>query len=175
VSVSHSQLLGLGAILSGFILVIADIPLLSSVGAYSYLLVVLLAILAVAVGGLDLVDRRMAHGDWWHPSHTESGYQVLVPGDEFADLRESELKERLRHRVIGSLMDELDCSKADAKAHLEDGTWTDDRLAAAYLGPQRIRMPLRTWLLGKIRRNPIEERAIRHTVIALRELRGGGS
>lgn len=165
------QILGVGAILVGFIFVITDISLLSNIGEYSYLVVVLLAVITVVVGWLDLANRRIIDRDSWQPVDTESGYRVPVPGDELATLRESALKERLRHRVIISLLDEWNCSKAEAEAHVEDGTWTDDKLAAVYLGPERFRMPLRTWLVGKLRGSPIEERAVRHTVIALQELR----
>ncbi|WEL16621.1 putative membrane protein [Halorhabdus sp. SVX81] len=170
-----AQLGGLAAVLVGFALVAVDASPLAILGQYSYVVVLVFGLVVTVLGGLELADRHATTGDRWRPASTESGYRVPVPGDELADLAESELKDRLRRRVVVSLMDARDCSKADVRAQVEDGTWTDDQFAAAYLGNERVQLPITTQLRGLMRRTSTEERARRHVIAALRELRAEGS
>jgi len=170
-----AQLAGLAAVLVGFVLLAVDASPLSVLGGYSYVVVLLFGLGVVGLGWLELADRRATRGEWWRPAPTESGHRVAVPGDEFADLPDSELTDRLRRRVVVSLIEVRNCSAADARAQIEDGTWTDDQLAAASLGSGAVRVPITTQLRGLVSRTSTAERAHRHVIAALRELRTEGT
>jgi len=170
-----AQLGGLAAVLTGFALVVVDVSPLAILGQYSYVVVLLFGLGVTVLGGLELADRHATTGEWWRPAPTESGHRVPVPGDELADLPDAELQDRLRRRVVVSLMAVRNCSEADARAQIEDGTWTDDRLAAAYLGSEAVRLPLTTQLRELVRGTSTEARARRHTISTLRSLRAEGS
>ena len=169
------QIAGLAAVLGGVVVVIANVPLGTSDVAWATLLVEVVAFLGILVGANSFGDRVLSEGDWWRPGDVESGHLVGVPGDEFAELRESDRIERIRQRVIAALIDQHDCSRAVAVGHVDDGTWTDDRLAAHYLRPGSIRVPLGTRLAGRLRGETVEEQALRRTIAALRALRSGSS
>lgn len=171
----RSWLIGLGAVGAGFALAVADPSLPASLNEDGYLLVVALAIVVVIVGSVDLAERTATEADTWQPTDTERGYRVGVPGDELAELRDTELRQRLHDRAVASLMDVRNYSRVDAEHAVESGEWTDDRLAAVYLGSERVRIGPREWLRGMLRGEPTEERAVRRTVRALRRLRGEAS
>lgn len=139
----------------------------------SYDVVVGLAGATVLLGGGILLASGSVEGERWRPTTAERGHRVPVPGDDLADTPRRTVKRRLRRRVVVSLIDALDCSRTEAEEHVAAGTWTDDRIAASYLGREAPRPPPWTRLLGWLRGEPREERARRHAVAALRRLREG--
>jgi len=169
----HLQFLSLLAVFGGFVLILIDVPVPPSVDGVGYPLFLLTALFAVIVGGKSIGDQIITERDRWQPAAPESGYRVHVPGDEFANLSESDLKERLRVRVVLSLTDALDCTETEARTRVEEGTWTDDQIAAAYLGKERLQVPATTSIIGIIRPDSITELAIHRTINAIRELRTG--
>ncbi|WP_232833816.1 hypothetical protein [Saliphagus sp. LR7] len=47
--------------------------------------------------------------------------------------RRRQVRSRLQHTAIRTLVRTADCSAADAKAQIEVGSWTDDRVAAGFV------------------------------------------
>lgn len=165
---------GLVAVGLGFALAVTDVSLASGAGEYLYALVVALSAVGVLAGALSLLARHTSEGDRWRPTPTERGYRVPTPGDELASLRESERKDRLRRRVTASLV-ERGCSPAEAERRLEEGSWTDDAIAAAYLGRGAVRAPFSTRVRAALDGRSIQDRAVERTVAALRDLRAGSA
>jgi hypothetical protein len=50
-------------------------------------------------------------------------------------------QDRLRGTAVQTLMRRKHCSRADARERIDEGTWTDDDVAAAYLGTHRTGVP----------------------------------
>lgn len=165
------QRLGLLCVAGGVALAFVDVSLPSTIADSGSGVVSLLAIGAVVLGTSYASDRRTVDADLWRPADPEPGYRVPVPGDEVtADERGR--RPRLRRRVIVSLVEHGGCSRSEAEARVEAGTWTADRLAAAYVSPDTVRVHPATRLVGFLRREPSEQRAFRRAVAALREVRG---
>ncbi|WP_435362025.1 DUF7269 family protein [Haloarchaeobius sp. DFWS5] len=74
-----------------------------------------------------------------------------------------EVEGAIRTAAIDVLMSSENCSHDEAKAHLDNGTWTDDPRAAAFLGPEAPELPIKMqfydWLSGEA-----YERHVTHTV-----------
>lgn len=105
-------------------------------------LVVLVAVmLARAVGGLDEST----------PPDPEDVYRVPSAGHRFdqfvdgdADLRDhlfgdhhEQVRRRIRDTVLATLMRTGGLSREEARAAVENGTWTDDSVAAAFLSERQ--------------------------------------
>lgn len=173
-TIDRSQLLGLCAIGSGFVLILMDISELSPFSEYSYLVLIIVAVLAIFGGTIALGGYWMPDGDWWQPTPTEGAYRVQKPGETYTELATSPLQSRFRKRVIASLMSERNYSQSVAKDHAASGTWTDDQIAASYVGDGPLHIPLTAKISGMVRRESSEDQAIRHTVAALRTVRSEG-
>ena len=50
-------------------------------------------------------------------------------------------QDRLRETAVQTLMRREHCSRSDAKTRVAEGAWTDDNVAAAYLGTYRTGVP----------------------------------
>lgn len=131
--------------------------------------------LAFLFGSFSLLGYRPDAGDRWHPSAPEPGYRVPTPGDELAALEPAERRERLRRVAVASLVEARGCSRADARRRLAAGTWTDDSIAASYLGDDDVQSPLGARLRAALAGRSAEDRAIERTVAALDDLRTGST
>lgn len=168
--------LGLLAVLVGFVLVGVGDSLPAGIDGAGVVTVGSVAVLllggvATLAGLWTALDRHAQEGSRWRPAATERGYSVAVPGDELADAPGREIEAQVRDRVVASLVAARDCSRDEALEQVENGTWTDDPLAAAYLGRTSIRVPLSTRFVAFLRNEPVEDRALRRTVAALRDRR----
>jgi hypothetical protein len=65
-------------------------------------------------------------------------------------------EDRLRKAAVQTLMRRKHCSRADARERVAEGTWTDDDVAAAYLGTYRTGVP--------------DKEAVRRTAAAIEQL-----
>lgn len=98
--------------------------------------------------------------------------RLADPGSPDADARER-LREDLRRTAVTLLAERADCTRAEAATRVTRGEWTDDPLAAAFLGgPDAATVPLalrvREWLAPE---TPAGRRARRTAdeVVALAE------
>lgn len=94
------------------------------------------------------------------------------PGSEFDRLIDdrSTVRETLRTTAVEILVQQARMDRADARTAVERGTWTDDRVAASFLGTpnQSLAARLRHWLDPERER----ERRIRRCVSAIEHLEG---
>lgn len=140
--------------------------------------VVLVALAAVLFGFGALLDRRFSDAERPSPPVVERSYSVPVPGDDLdpttGDASASVAFRRgLTRRVVAALVERRELSEDAAETAVDDGSWTDDPVAAAYLGDETVRFPLRvrlrSWFGGEDR----TELSARRTVDALERLREG--
>jgi hypothetical protein len=147
------------------------------------------SLVVTAVGGLSAVvgleylrrrrktARRSADVD-----PPEPGYRSTVPGEAAdADLsasgaagaeRRSEIRHRLREVVTEVLVADAGYDPEAARAAVDEGTWTDDRVAAGYLAEPMV-VPPRLQVRNLFRRRSATRVFVRHTLDALREVREG--
>lgn len=94
-----------------------------------------------ALLGVGIVVRQRARVDaHWQPAPTEYGVLVPAPGDDLRSASESEIQERFRQQVVEALL-AAGHTAADAEAAIEQGTWTTDPDAAAYLTASPAQLP----------------------------------
>lgn len=148
----------------------------------SSLAVTAVGALSIAVG-LDYLrrrrgeDRRSATVD-----PPEPGYRSTVPGEDIdADLAASgpggaERRSDIRHRLRAVTADVLVASAGyrpeAARTAIDEGTWTDDDIAAGYLA-EPMRIPPRLQVRNLFRRRSTTRVFVRHTLDAIREVRQG--
>ncbi|MFC6826514.1 DUF7269 family protein [Halopelagius fulvigenes] len=111
---------------------------------------------------------------------TERRYRVPVPGED-ADRKlsasggwrgtrgSSGVRERIRDAAVRTLVLRDNCTEAEAEARIDEGSWTDDPVAARYLGADAS-VPLRTRLRLAVRGDVSTVRATR-AVAAVERLR----
>jgi len=80
------------------------------------------------------------------------------------------LRERFRRVAVDRLAVARDWDADRAEAALDDGAWTDDPVAAAFLSGERI--PVRDRLRSYLRRKPPYRFALERTVAAIADLEG---
>ncbi|WP_336136070.1 DUF7269 family protein [Natronomonas amylolytica] len=112
----------------------------------------------------------------------EPGYRSTVPGEDVdADLattgtegaeRRSRIRHRLREVTAEVLVTTGGYRPEDAQQAVDDGTWTDDEVAAGYLA-EPMRIPPRLQVRQLFRRRSTTRVFVRHALDALREVRGG--
>lgn len=114
-----------------------------------------LVLVGVVVGTLALagsagVSRLSTPRERLDPPRSGDETDAAVPGDEFdrrlaslsthssrdADERAA-VRERLRTLAIERIVSENECSRAAARERIDDGTWTDDPVAAALFTGER--------------------------------------
>lgn len=166
---------GLLAVCLGLGLAVADVSPAPTAIGYLTVLVVVGCGMGAVVGTLSLLGYRPDAADRWHPTAPEPGYRVPIPGDEIAALEEAERRQRLRRLAVASLVEARGCSREEARTQLAAGTWTDDPLAAGYLGDDDVAFSLGARLRAALAGRSVEERAIDRTVAALRDLRTSSS
>lgn len=168
-----SERIGVGALVLGLALVVLGNPAGGSGAATALALVVAFAV--AAAGAAAAAGRLSTDVDGWRPADPEPGYSVPVPGDEYDAWPEQDRRERIRERVVVSLVDATDCSRSEASARVDNGAWTDDALAAAYLDDEPLDLPAYARLRGWFREESLEGQARRRTIAALRRLREGNA
>lgn len=111
-------------------------------------LVVLVGVLAVVQGLRFVQARRRTDLRETETSDPEKRYDAPTPGDDVerslavarkwsraARSTRRSLRERLTNAAVQAVMDETGCSRAAAVGQVRSGAWTDDPVAAAFLGP----------------------------------------
>lgn len=175
---------GLGAVGLGLV----SVALRETFGfSLSYMFVTLVGALAIAQGVRAVSQRRQSTYTETETGVPERRFQVPVPGDEFDaqvasavgwSLRsvseQRDVKNRLHQAVVDTLVIHDHCSVADAEAHIEAGTWTDDPVAARFLSDEAPDLPLRARLQSLFRRDSRFRQQVRHTVAALTTLQEVG-
>ncbi|MDS0298082.1 hypothetical protein NDI76_04950 [Halogeometricum sp. S1BR25-6] len=112
----------------------------------------------------------------------ELRYRVPTPGDD-ADRRAgsadgwrgsgaSNLRARLREAAVESLVLHDNCSPEAAEAHVDEGTWTDDPIAARYLGAD-VPLSWRRRLSLLVRRQSSAPARVARTVAAVEAIHDG--
>lgn len=166
---------GAGAVAVGLVLLVAD-GFAPDVGGTVAVFVV--AAVAVMLGVGAAMDGYFEPGERSSPPDAERGYTVRVPGDDLdpaADDASKRLafKRRIRRNVTRTLVDRYGYSTAAAETSVEDGAWTDDPVAAAFVGDGRVELPLPVRLRWRLLGVDRDERSAEHAVEALASLREG--
>lgn len=149
---------GLLAVFGGVVFVLGLLTALSpedaaaSLGALvtllgaDYILVALVGIVAFLIVLAVLVPRLRGGVDQTTPPAVEGVHPVPCFGDEFDEYvsdsglrsvthteRNDEVRTRLRELAITTLVRETNCTRAEARAQVDQGTWTDTDAAANFL------------------------------------------
>ena len=162
------------ALVGGFITAVYP-PLAASVGADDALLT-MLGLLALLLAVRAIQQRRRAERVVGEPPTPEIGLQSAVPGDEIDEdigrlARGSrrrtiggrrEIHDRIGELAISVLMRRERCSRDEAIDLLETGEWTDDPIAASFLGT--VRPPYRLQLRAAFSSEPRFSRRTRRTI-----------
>lgn len=131
----------------------------------------LVGLLAFVQGGRLVAGRLRATRRRATTATPERRHRVPVPGDGFDErLSKGQARDRLRKIALTTFVRHEGCSSEEARARLSEGTWTDDRIAAAVLGLDTSRLPLTTRLRAA---TMSEEDKRRRAVDAIRRLREG--
>lgn len=151
--------LGAGGILALVGLFIVGDDILGPVGTLlrtavdnEYLLAMLLGAVALVLGGLVLLTGR-DHIETASMPAAEKPVPASTPGDsleaQLGGLRawvpmlgrgvRTEVRTRLRRAAVLAVAVERGCSDSAATQAVDDGTWTDDSVAARFLGTDRRR------------------------------------
>lgn len=134
----------------------------------------LLAMALAFVSGAAVVRSRTAPAT---PAAPADRRPIPVPGSDFdAALvagKESAVRERLRVLAVAALVSR-GSSRTEAEAAVDRGTWTDDGVAAWFVGSGVPTPGLRYRLSVAFRRESAVARHVRRTVRAIESHRGGG-
>jgi hypothetical protein len=145
-----------------------------------YAFLTLLGVLAGAVGVYHLYRRREATRGSTTPAfeHPERRFRVPVPGDD-ADERIRTLsarrqrraagrtvRDRLREAAIRSLVVHAGYERQTAREAVESGAWTDDPVAASFLGVEG-RYPVGLRIRALFGRADLSEVGARRSVEAI--------
>lgn len=148
---------------------------LAAVFGAAALVVVISVLLMRGVGGIDQAT----------PPAPEDVYEVPHPGstfDEFLDgldvgerlsgERHRDVRERLRRAAWTTLMRVEDLDKEDAVRRVEEGTWTDDEVAASFLASGET-PGLGGRIVGALRGETRHRRGARRAALAVAQFDGG--
>ncbi|QLG63867.1 DUF7269 family protein [Halorarum salinum] len=140
---------GLAAVLFGFV-VVFERGLAGLFGSMSYVFVTLVGVLALVQGLRILNDARRVEARAAETADVEDRYEVPFPGEDIDVLlasggglstvsvkRRRELHARLDRAARETLRARGDYDEAELPAALREGTWTDDPVAAWFLGDDR--------------------------------------
>lgn len=122
--------------------------------SFGYLFVTLVGALALLQGARYADDRRHTPVRTAETGDPEVRQRLPTPGDEFdADAfpdtggvrynTRRRLRERLRDAAVETLVVRGECPPDAAKERVAAGTWTDDPVAADFLGDDASRLALR--------------------------------
>ena len=150
---------------------------------FNYTFVTLVGALAVVQGLRYGFERRSTDFEQSTTADPELRAHVPVPGDGHDDdianaagwsyrakNRRRTVREHLRSVAVETIATRQNVTEAAARDRLDEGTWTDDPLAAAFLGSSTSRPPLREQLRARLRREPAFSYHARRTVGAIAEL-----
>lgn len=146
----------------------------------TYLFVTFVGVVAGVQGLRYALRRRTVTVLETETGDTERRYRVPVPGDDVdrelarpdgwrGNRGSAAVRERIREAAVRTLVLRDNCTEAEAEARLEEGSWTDDPVAARYLGADAS-VPLRTRLRLVVRGGVSTTRANR-AVAAVGRLR----
>jgi hypothetical protein len=138
------------------------------------------AVLALVPLVTVMVARGLRGIDESTPPDPEDVYGVPAPGaafDEFVEGRGSvrerlfgdrhaRLRERLRETALATLMRTEGMSRSEARTAIEQGTWTDDPVAAAFLSDRQT-PGARARLLAVVRGESSFQHGARRTAAAI--------
>lgn len=129
-------------------------PDLAGLLVVSRLYVPLLGVLALLQGYRVVRRRRRSTIRGAETGDPELVVPTDAPGSTFdrrvatvADFRRASVRERqrlrdhLRETAVAVVARHFDCSREEADARVEDGTWTDDPFAASFLGGRDVPSP----------------------------------
>ncbi|UIP00466.1 hypothetical protein Hbl1158_03630 [Halobaculum sp. CBA1158] len=147
----RSAILGVAAVTFGFVVVLQRG--LAAAFDLTYVFVTAAGVLALVQGLRYANEARTADRRAIETGDPEERYVVPVPGDDADDLvygsgrdrasikRRRQFRQRLRRAAAGTLRARGDYADGDedgdgdaVEVALDDGTWTDDAVAAWYLG-----------------------------------------
>jgi len=85
---------------------------------------------------------------------------------------DDDIEERIRRLAVDTVENRRSGTRSDAVAAVENGTWTDDGRAAAYLGDDDVRasLPVRVW--DWLATEPRRRRYARHALSEVASVRG---
>lgn len=153
-NVRPASILGAVAVLIGLAVVFAR-GLASGITP-EWALVVLVGALAVLQGLRFAQSRRRTELRETETADPERRYDAPTPGDDVESslaiakrwsragrAKRQKLRERLTNAAVRAVMDESGCTATEARQRIQRGTWTDDRVAAAFLSPD-VTLPTRS-------------------------------
>ncbi|WP_232687317.1 DUF7269 family protein [Halobacterium zhouii] len=88
-----------------------------------------------------------------------------------SDVDDARLRERLRVLAVRVLVDAEGCSEREAHRRLDDGSWTDDRLAASLFSDE-VTPPAQGLVAEVAGFETLYEREIRHALDELKQMSG---
>ncbi|KTG10605.1 hypothetical protein AUR64_08020 [Haloprofundus marisrubri] len=150
----------------------------------NYLIVTLVGALALVQGVRYGLSRRKTPLHATTTDDPELRYHVPVPGDEvdmeFASERSfgraqkrEKVRDRLREAALETLVGYGGLTREEAQKRLNEGTWTDDALAAAALHESPRRPSVVTRIRAMFRTESAFERSARHVVDELVAIQEG--
>ncbi|ELZ09506.1 hypothetical protein C479_11830 [Halovivax asiaticus JCM 14624] len=163
-------IIGLALLVAGIVLFIS--PSVAVLETDNRLLVAGVATVTIVFGLFSAADQRVTNARLWQPRDPEPGTQLPVPGDAFETLPQHEFRDRIRTRAVVSLVDATGLSSTAAEERIDDGSWTNDRLAAAAIS-EDVRPPLRSRLRARLTRSDIDDRERKRVMDEIASLRDG--
>jgi hypothetical protein len=167
---SRLRAAGVAVALAGLLVALVGAPFLPAV---PYVLVLGVAVVTVVLGVVAVGERRAIEGEHASTPSVEAGHRVPAPGDALDERRAEPgraFRRRLAERVRAALI-EAGHSPEEAERRLDEGSWTDDPVAAAYLGAEGVEAPLAARLRGLIGGEAAREERAERAVAALARLR----
>ena len=181
-------LLAVGLVLAALGFAVAAQPSLASVVRFPPLPTFVVAALAGAFALAAALARR--HTDFRDETDDEdrndaleSRFEPPRPGEDVdARLREgagtfrgraddAQFSDRLRAVTVQALVDARGIAPGEAERQLDEGTWTDDRAAAAFFADD-VDSPATDVVVAIVSADPVYERQAEHVVRELRHITG---
>lgn len=144
----------LGAIGVGLGFLFVLLPGLAAVLPLPRLTLVVIGLLAAVEGVRSVQTRRRSEIEGATPPDPEAGIESEAPGDDFDThiARMSSrrgwtggdfdrVEARLRTAAIGAVASRYGIPRGEARDRIDQGTWTDDPVAAAFLGGENVAEP----------------------------------
>ena len=156
-------------------------PVLAAVDN-TYLLLAGVAAIATVQALREFLRGASVGVEYGHAPAVESFAPATTPGTELDDavhelchtrgVRQTRdrdrIRERLRRDAIGTLATAGGYGRREAETAVEEGTWTDDRFAAGFVGGDQAPGPrLHQRFIARYSRTPRFERAVVRTIDAI--------
>jgi len=180
--------LAVGLVLAGVGFAVAVQPALARVLRFPSVPTVVVGALAAVFALAAAVARRNTEfrdesDDEDRNERLESRFEPPRPGEDIdARLREgagalraatntAQFGDRVREVAVQALVDARGLSPEAAERQLEDGTWTDDRAAAAFFADD-VDSPATDVVSAMVSADPVYERQAEHVLRELRRITG---